>query len=145
MVQSAEIIDSNPQRFLPSDDIVHETNSQFLMMGMGCEIIIIFLEIDQTISVMGSGRSTSLCDRQVSPILVPTESVQNRGISEQREKKVGKVRKMMNIEPGTVLDLSHMFYVREGLNNIPMVYNGTSCGSNLALWTPRFWPANCPT
>ena len=52
--------------------------------------------------------------------------------------KVEKVRKRLYIDPGTVLSLNHMFYVRKGLNDIRMVYNGTSCGLNLALWAPHF-------
>ena len=52
--------------------------------------------------------------------------------------KVGKVRKRMYIETGTVLSLTHIFYVRKGLNDILMVYNGTSCGLNLAIWAPHF-------
>ena len=44
---------------------------------------------------------------------------------------------MMYIDPGTVLSLSHMFYVRKGLMHIRMVYNDTSYGSNLAIWAPH--------
>ena len=51
--------------------------------------------------------------------------------------KVDKVRKRLCIEPGKILSLPHMFYVRKGLNDISMVYNGTSCGLNLALWAPH--------
>ena len=31
-----------------------------------------------------------------------------------------------------------MFYIRKGLNDIWMVYNGTPCGLNLSLWAPHF-------
>ena len=48
------------------------------------------------------------------------------------------MRKNIYIDPGIVLSLIHMFYVRKGLNNIYMVYNGTSCGFKLALWAPYF-------
>ena len=54
------------------------------------------------------------------------------------KKKVDKVRKRLYIDPRTVLSLNHMFYVRKGLNDIRMVYNGTSCGLKLALWAPHF-------
>ena len=40
--------------------------------------------------------------------------------------KVEKDRKRTYIENGTVLSLTHMFYVRKGLNNIRIIYNGTS-------------------
>ena len=42
--------------------------------------------------------------------------------------KVEKVRKRLYIDPGKVLSTTHMFYVRKGLMDIRMVYNGTSCG-----------------
>ena len=47
--------------------------------------------------------------------------------------KVGKVRNMFYIDPSKVLSLTHIFYVQKGLNDIWMVYNGNSCGLNLAL------------
>ena len=31
-----------------------------------------------------------------------------------------------------------MFYMLKGLNDIRMVYNGTSCGLNKVLWAPHF-------
>ena len=49
------------------------------------------------------------------------------------KKKVDKVSKRMYIDPGTVLSLSHMFYVQKGLNYTWMVYDGISCGLKLAL------------
>ena len=52
--------------------------------------------------------------------------------------KVEKVRKRLYIEPEKILSLTHMFYVHKGLNDIRMVYNGTSCGLNLALWATHF-------
>ena len=54
------------------------------------------------------------------------------------KKKVDKVRKSLYIESGTFLILTHMFYVHKGLNDIRMVYNGTSCGFNPDLWAPYF-------
>ena len=52
--------------------------------------------------------------------------------------KVYDVRKSLYIDPGKVLSLTHIFYVRKGLNDIRMVYNITSCGLNLAFWAPYF-------
>ena len=52
--------------------------------------------------------------------------------------KADKVRIRLYIEPGTVLSLTHMFYVHKGLKNIRMVYKGNSCGLNLALCVPNF-------
>ena len=52
--------------------------------------------------------------------------------------KMEKVINRMYIDSGTVLSLNNKFYVQKGLNNIWMVYNGTSFGLNLALWLPHF-------
>ena len=52
--------------------------------------------------------------------------------------KVSKVRRRRYIAVGLVLSLTHMFYVAKGLDDIRMVYNGTSCGLNDALWSPHF-------
>ena len=52
--------------------------------------------------------------------------------------KLDKVRQRLYIEVGTVLSLTHMFYVLKGLDDIRMVYNGTSCGLNAAIWSPHF-------
>ena len=52
--------------------------------------------------------------------------------------KVDKVRNRIYIETGTVLILTHISPPRKGLNGIWIVYNGTSCGLNLALWEPYF-------
>ena len=43
----------------------------------------------------------------------------------------------MYLEIGTLLIITHMFYVCKGLNDIRMVYNGTLCGLNLDLWAPH--------
>ena len=52
--------------------------------------------------------------------------------------KVEKVRKSLYIETGAVLSLTHIFYVRKGLNDVWMVYNGTSYVLNIDLWVPHF-------
>jgi len=44
----------------------------------------------------------------------------------------------MYIGLGLVLRLAHMFYVMKGLDDIRMVYDGTSCGLNKVLWAPHF-------
>ena len=51
---------------------------------------------------------------------------------------MSKVRRRRYIAVGLVLSLTHMFYVSKGLDDIQMVYNGTSCGLNNALWSPHF-------
>ena len=52
--------------------------------------------------------------------------------------KVDKVIKRLYIDPDTFLLITHMFYARKVLNDIQMIYNGTSCGLNLSLWAPHF-------
>ena len=52
--------------------------------------------------------------------------------------KLDKVRQRRYIEMGLVLSLTHMFYVAKGMEDIRMVYNGTSSGLNAALWSPHF-------
>ena len=52
--------------------------------------------------------------------------------------KADKVIKRLYIDPGTVLSLTHIPPPRKGLNVIRMVYNGTSCGLNIAVWAQHF-------
>jgi hypothetical protein len=53
-------------------------------------------------------------------------------------KKVVQVREKGYISLGTVASGTHYFSVPKGLDDICMVYNGTSCGLNNVLWAPRF-------
>jgi hypothetical protein len=53
-------------------------------------------------------------------------------------KKILEVRKRGYISPGPVLGGTHYFCVPKGLDDIRMVYNGTSCGLNDVLFAPRF-------
>jgi hypothetical protein len=52
--------------------------------------------------------------------------------------KLVQVKKQGYISPGQVSGEMHYFCVDKGFDNIRMVYNGTSCGLNNALWAPRF-------
>jgi hypothetical protein len=52
--------------------------------------------------------------------------------------KFVQVQKRGYILPGKVVGETHYFCVDKGLNDIRMVYNGTSCGLNDVLWAPRF-------
>ena len=60
--------------------------------------------------------------------LLPQDTAKTEEDRSNMKNKVVKVRKRLYIEPDTVLNLTHMFYVRKGLNDIRMVYNGTSWG-----------------
>jgi len=57
--------------------------------------------------------------------------------------KLWNVRMKFYIRPGSVRSLSHYFHVGKGEpgpdSDIRMVYNGTGCGLNKALWAPSFW------
>ena len=44
----ADRVDTDTQGFLPSNQRVYETYTQFIMVGMGCGIIIILLEVAST-------------------------------------------------------------------------------------------------
>ena len=41
--------------------------------------------------------------------------------------------------PGPVRSLTDYFDVPKGDHDVRMVYNGSSCGLNEALWAPSFW------
>ena len=53
-------------------------------------------------------------------------------------KKVVQVRKWGYISSRPVVSGTHYFSVPKGLDDICMVYNGTSCRLNDVLWAPRF-------
>ena len=80
----------------------------------------------------------SMLDNCQAKIWFPNDPEKTEEDRTKMKNKVEKVIKRMYIESGTVLSLTHMFYVRKELNDIRMVYNGTSCGLNLALWEPYF-------
>ncbi len=52
--------------------------------------------------------------------------------------KVVQVRKRGYILPGKVIGGTHYFCVDKGLDDIRMIYNGTSCGLNEVLFFPHF-------
>jgi hypothetical protein len=52
--------------------------------------------------------------------------------------KVVQVRKRGYIHQGKGVGGTHYFCVKKCLDDILMVYNGTSCSLNDALWGPRF-------
>ncbi len=53
-------------------------------------------------------------------------------------KMVVQVRKRGYVIPEPVVSGTHYFSLPKGLENIRMVYNGSSCGLNDVLWAPRF-------
>ena len=52
--------------------------------------------------------------------------------------KIIPVRRRGYIGPGPVDSLIHYFYVPKGLDDVRIVYNGTGCGLNEAIWAPHF-------
>ena len=42
------------------------------------------------------------------------------------------------IEVGSVISLTCYFYVKKGLYDVMIVYNGTGCGLNGSIWAPYF-------
>jgi hypothetical protein len=57
---------------------------------------------------------------------------------ELMQKKVVQVMKQGYVSAGTVVSSTHYFSMPKGLDDIRMVYNGTSCGLNDVLWGPQF-------
>ena len=61
--------------------------------------------------------------------------------SDQHEKmreKVVQVRKRGYIDAGHVVSGRRYFCIDKGVDDICMVYNGTSCGFNDVIWSPYF-------
>ena len=52
--------------------------------------------------------------------------------------KLAKVIDRNYITPGDVANLTEVFSVKKGENDIRLVYNGTKCGANAVLWAPSF-------
>ena len=61
------------------------------------------------------------------------------------QSKLMQVRTRRYICPGQVTSLTDYFDVPKGINDVRMVYNGTSCGLNDLLWAPSFWLPNTIT
>ena len=60
-------------------------------------------------------------------------------------KKLNKVFERGYILPGLVKSTIDFFDVEKGSSDIRVVYNGTSCGLNDALFAPSFWLPNAAT
>ena len=58
-------------------------------------------------------------------LLHPQDPAKTEEDRTKMKNKVDKVRKSLYIDPGKVLSLNHMFYVRKCLNGIRMVYKDT--------------------
>ena len=52
--------------------------------------------------------------------------------------KISKVRRLLYVAPAKVTSEIDVFCVPKGLDDIRLVYNGTSCGLNKILWAPWF-------
>jgi hypothetical protein len=52
--------------------------------------------------------------------------------------KLAKVRARRYVAPGDVVSLTSYFSVPKGIDDLRMVYNGTSSGLNAVLWSPNF-------
>ena len=56
----------------------------------------------------------------------------------QMKTKVDKVRRRGYLRKGRVKSLINYFAVPKGTNDVRMVYDGTACGFNDAVWVPNF-------
>ena len=72
------------------------------------------------------------------PFLKPQRAHQDPVKQELMREKVVQVRKRGYILPGEITGGTQFFCVDKGVDDIRMVYNGTSCGLNEVLWAPRF-------
>ncbi len=72
--------------------------------------------------------------------LKPQKRHQDPAKHELMRSKVVQVWKRGYIPPGKVIGGTHYFCMDKGLDDIRMVYNGTSCGLNEVLWATRFGP-----
>jgi hypothetical protein len=72
------------------------------------------------------------------PFLKPQQRHKDPVKHELMQDKVVQVRKQDYILPGKITGGTQFFCVDKGLDDIRMVYNGTSCGLNEVLWAPRF-------
>jgi hypothetical protein len=72
------------------------------------------------------------------PFLKPQKAHRDPAKHELMRAKVVQVRKRGYILPGKITGGTQFFCVDKGLDDIRMVYNGTSCGLNEVLWAPRF-------
>ncbi len=86
-----------------------------------------------------------ICDRQphytTGPFLPFLKSQQrHRDLVKQElmQEKVVQVRKRSYILPGKITEGTQFFCIDKGLDDICMVYTGTSCGLNKFLWAPMF-------
>ena len=55
-----------------------------------------------------------------------------------RKNKMVSVRLKGYTKVGSVLSLVHYCYIKKGLYDVRMVYNGTGCGLNDSIWAPHF-------
>jgi hypothetical protein len=72
------------------------------------------------------------------PFLRPQSSHRDPSKQELIRAKVVKVQKLDHIKAGNVVSGTSFFSVDKGVTDIRMVYNGTSCGLNKALYAPHF-------
>ena len=68
----------------------------------------------------------------------PQRRPENEEVGKLIKKKAVPVHLKGYIEVGAVVSIIHYFYVPKGLDNVRMVYDGTGCGLNAALWAPHF-------
>jgi hypothetical protein len=73
-----------------------------------------------------------------------TQQAPKLGDIERVGSKVWNVRMKHYIRSGLVASLTHYFYIYKDFVldkefDIRMIYDGTGCGLNAAVWAPSFW------
>ena len=145
LVYSADRVYTNTKGLLPSNERVYKTYSLFLMVVMGCGIIIILLEVASTISSMGWVRSTSLCKCITSPnfFALRIQPKQRRIGPRWRtrckrlEKGCALIQEQSTVQL-TFLCLQRFEWYLGGLQGYLMWYEYRSLGTT-------FWSDNFPT
>lgn len=84
------------------------------------------------------------------PWLRHTQQTQKPGDIERVGSKLWKVIMKHYIHLGLVASLTHYFYVHQDFVldeefDIRMIYDGTRCGMNAAVWAPSFWRPTAST
>ncbi len=70
--------------------------------------------------------------------LIPQRPPSNPEMTDKIREKLADVMMKLYIADGRVVSLTSFFDVLKGVDDIRMVYNGTSCGLNAACWAPWF-------
>ena len=96
------------------------------------------LELAKAISRGGMRWTATLLDRGFQKVCHKAKTPITPEDGELVRKKVVPVRLKDYIEVRSVISPIHYLYVKKGLYNVMIVYNGTVCGLNDSIWALHF-------